>query len=227
MRLPPEAEATPTRASGRCCLLASAGAAAGAAGTASAAAQACQPQQVQLQATPAQQQGQQLLLVAPHHQEEQPQLLQLPAGANLNGAQVMYIPAHYVLLQADNPAGPTAPQPPPARPTKPTRSGGCQAQARLANRRQQYMHCPRQQQRQGPAAGQYVHQATPPPPSYYAAPAALPSSRVFVGNLRCQITEVELGRLFAACGRVRSIKVRCCCSTWPACCALPCTGACW
>jgi hypothetical protein len=147
------------------------------------------PQQVQMQAAPATQQ--QMLLVAPQHQEQQPQLLQVPAGAQLSGAQVMYIPAQYVLVPAGNAAPGPAPAAPHPAPSRHSNSG-----TNMAHR---------------PGRAQVQVQRQRPMPSPSLAPAgwspALPSNRVFVGNLQCQVTEVELAQLFAPYGRVLRIKV--------------------
>jgi hypothetical protein len=39
-----------------------------------------------------------------------------------------------------------------------------------------------------------------------------PSSKLFVGNISCQVTEAHVQQLFSACGKVTSVKVgRTCC----------------
>lgn len=154
--------------------------------------QLVQPQMLQQQAQLVQQQPQQLMLVtspSASQAPQQPQLLQMPAGAELQGAQVMYVPAQYVLV----PAGSTAPSHTATSTTTPaTMLVGPQPAYQALPQMQRQMQRP--VQRQAQARG--------------AASPVIPTPRVFVGNLHTQVTEVELGMMFSGIGRVLCSKVR-------------------
>jgi hypothetical protein len=152
--------------------------------------QLMQPQMLQQQAQLVQPQPQQLMLVtnpSTSQAPQPPQLMQMPGSAELQGAQVMYVPAQYVLV----PQGSAVPGHTATTPITPAAMlAGPQAAYQALPQLQRQVQCQVQRQAQGRAASPVI-----------------PSSRVFVGNLHTQVTEVELGMVFSGTGRVLCSKV--------------------